>query len=67
MRKEIERLGPYLLRSPDKIGSLLRLGYAIKLSSAKGFRRKEFASSLTSLSAGWEKYHHAHSVHQRPD
>ena len=149
MRKEIERLGHYLLRSPYKIGSQLRLGYATKLSSAKGFRRKEFASSLPPLMtiqiynlcnlrctqcwewgdngaykeiehktlkdemsteqwetfieevsewrpylyffrgrasapqrhfkpmlrplltrwvlAGWEKYHHAHSVHQRPD
>src|SRR5688500_10090516 len=49
MRKEIERLGHYVLRSPDKIGSLLRMVYATKLSSAKGFRRKEFASSLPPL------------------
>lgn len=49
MRKEIERLGHYLFRSPDKIGSLLKLIYATKLSSAKGFRRKEFASALPPL------------------
>lgn len=49
MRKEIERLGHYLLRSPDKIGSLLRMVYAAKLSSAKRFRRKEFASALPPL------------------
>jgi radical SAM protein with 4Fe4S-binding SPASM domain len=49
MRKEIEWLGHYLLRSPDKIGSLLRMVYATKFSSAKGFRRKDFASSLPPL------------------
>ena len=49
MRKEMERLGHYLFRSPDKIGSLLRMVYATKLSSAKGFHRKEFASSLPPL------------------
>ncbi|HEV2863079.1 MAG TPA: radical SAM protein [Pyrinomonadaceae bacterium] len=49
MRKEIERLGHYLLRAPDKLGSLLRMVYATKLSSAKGFRREGFASSLPPL------------------
>jgi MoaA/NifB/PqqE/SkfB family radical SAM enzyme len=49
MRKEIERLGHYHRPSRDKIGSLLRLGYPTKLPSAKGFRRKEFASSLPPL------------------
>lgn len=49
MRKEIERVGHYLFRSPDKIGSLLRMVYATKFSSAKGFRREDFASSLPPL------------------
>jgi hypothetical protein len=49
MRKEIERLGHYHRPSRDKIGSLLRLGYPTRLPSAKGFRRKEFASSLPPL------------------
>jgi hypothetical protein len=71
MRKEIEKLGHYPFRSPDKIRSLLRLVFATRLSSAKGFCRKEFASSLpllmtstnsTSLSSAWEEYH-ANSVH----
>lgn len=49
MRKEFERLGHYLLRSPHKIEALLRMAYATKFSSAKGFRRRDFASSLPPL------------------
>lgn len=49
MHKAVEILAHYVLRSPHKIGSLLRMAYATKLSSAKGFRRKDFASSLPPL------------------
>jgi radical SAM protein with 4Fe4S-binding SPASM domain len=49
VRKEIGIIGHYLLRSPNKIGSLLKMVYATKFSSAKRFRRKHFASSLPPL------------------
>ncbi len=49
MRKAIQRITHYALRSPHKIGALLRMVYTTKLSSARGFRRKDFASSLPPL------------------
>lgn len=49
MLKEIERIRHYVLRSPYKIGSLLKMAYATKFSSAKRFRREHFASSLPPL------------------
>lgn len=49
MQKEIERLRHYVLRSPYKIGSLVKMAYATKFSSAKGFRQEGFASSLPPL------------------
>lgn len=49
MHRGIEILGHYILRSPNKIGSLLRMAYATKFSSAKRFRREDFASSLPPL------------------
>lgn len=49
MRKEIGRLSHYVLRSPNKIASLLRLAYTTKFSSAQRLRRRHFASSLPPL------------------
>src|SRR4028119_2521782 len=49
MQKEIERLRHYVLRSPSKIGSLVKMAYATEFSSAMGFRREHFASSLPPL------------------
>lgn len=45
MWKTIERAGHYALRSPSKIGSLLRMAYTTKVSSAKNLRREHFASA----------------------
>lgn len=49
MRTTVKRIRHYLLHSPNKIGSIARMVYRTKISSAKSFRRAGYTSALPPL------------------